>query len=321
MTKIIAELCQNHNGDMSILKEMVHAAKESGADFAKIQSLLSSDLTHRSRFDLGEEENGITKVIKRPFKNEYERLKKLDLDDKQHFEFSDYCKKYKIKPMTTIFNRSRLKFLETLGFETIKVSSFDCSSHKMISELSQSKFKNILVSTGCTYDDEIKKTTKLLKNKSLTILHCVSIYPTPISESHLNRINFLKKINSSVGLSEHSNYDRDHLKISIVSLSYDIDFIERHFTILPKNETKDGIVSLNEKELKELVDISKLSKKDLAEYISKNITINDLNELGGFATRELSHTELLNRDYYRGRFASKDSQGKIIYNWEDHDIN
>ena len=72
MTKIIAELCQNHNGDMSILKEMVHAAKESGADFAKIQSLLSSDLTHRSRFDLGEEENGITKVIKRPFKNEYE---------------------------------------------------------------------------------------------------------------------------------------------------------------------------------------------------------------------------------------------------------
>ena len=38
MTKIIAELCQNHNGDMSILKEMVHAAKESGADLPKIKS-------------------------------------------------------------------------------------------------------------------------------------------------------------------------------------------------------------------------------------------------------------------------------------------
>ena len=321
MTKIIAELCQNHNGDMNILKEMVHAAKESGADYAKIQSLLSSDLTHRARFDSGEEKNGITKVIKRPFVSEYERLKKLDLDDKQHFEFLSYCKKYKIKPMTTIFNRSRLKFLETLDFETVKVSSFDCSSHKMISELSKSKFKNIIVSTGCTYDHEIEKTVELLKNKSLSILHCVSIYPTPVSESHLNRINFLKNINSSVGLSEHSNYDRDHLKISIVSLSYDIDFIERHFTILPKNETKDGIVSLNSKELKELVQFSRLNKNDLQEYIRKNITINDLNELVGLPTRDLSHTELLNRDYYRGRFASKNTQGKIIYNWEDLDIN
>ena len=321
MTKIIAELCQNHNGDMSVLQEMVHAAKESGAHFAKIQSLLSSDLTHRPEFDLGEEVNGIIKVIKRPYINEYERLKKLDLDNEQHFQFVNYCKKYNIKPMTTIFNRARLKFLETLDFDTIKVSSFDCSSHKMISELSKSKFKNIIVSTGCTYDDEIKKTVQLLKDKSLTILHCVSIYPTPISESHLNRINFLKKINTSVGLSEHSNYDRDSLKISIVSLTYDIDFIERHFTILPKNETKDGIVSLNQKELKELVEFSKLNKNDLEKYINENISADDLNKLGGLATRELSHTELLNRNYYRGRFASKDIEGKIIYNWEEHDIN
>ena len=42
MTKIIAELCQNHNGDIKILQEMVHAAAESGADYAKIQSIDSS---------------------------------------------------------------------------------------------------------------------------------------------------------------------------------------------------------------------------------------------------------------------------------------
>ena len=44
MTKIIAELCQNHNGDIKVLEDMVHAAAESGADFAKIQSIHSSDL-------------------------------------------------------------------------------------------------------------------------------------------------------------------------------------------------------------------------------------------------------------------------------------
>ena len=47
MTKIIAELCQNHNGDIKILQEMVHAAARSGAEYAKIQSMLSKDLTHR----------------------------------------------------------------------------------------------------------------------------------------------------------------------------------------------------------------------------------------------------------------------------------
>ena len=53
MAKIIAELCQNHNGDISILEEMVHAASENGAHYAKIQSMHSSELTHRTRFDEG----------------------------------------------------------------------------------------------------------------------------------------------------------------------------------------------------------------------------------------------------------------------------
>ena len=87
MTKIIAELCQNHNGDIKILEEMVHAASEAGADYAKIQSLHSDELTHRKRFDDGLIEGNKVKVIKRPFKNEYDRLKKLDLSETDHIKF------------------------------------------------------------------------------------------------------------------------------------------------------------------------------------------------------------------------------------------
>ena len=76
MAKLIAELCQNHNGEISILEEMVAAAAESGADYAKIQSIDSEELSFRERFEGGLKEGGKTKVIKRPFKNEYERLKK-----------------------------------------------------------------------------------------------------------------------------------------------------------------------------------------------------------------------------------------------------
>ena len=85
MTSIIAELCQNHNGDLKILDEMVSAASEAGAEFVKIQSMLSDDLTHRAKFDNGEiDDSGKIITIKRPYQSEYDRLKKLDLFDQSN---------------------------------------------------------------------------------------------------------------------------------------------------------------------------------------------------------------------------------------------
>ena len=67
MAKLIAELCQNHNGDINILEEMVAAAAESGADYAKIQSIDSGELTFRDRF-----ENGLIEGIKYSIKRFHE---------------------------------------------------------------------------------------------------------------------------------------------------------------------------------------------------------------------------------------------------------
>ena len=78
---IIAECCQNHNGDKELLKRMIHAAAENGADYIKIQAIRSRELTHRPRFDEGEtDELGNVTVIRRPYYPEFERLAKLDLD-------------------------------------------------------------------------------------------------------------------------------------------------------------------------------------------------------------------------------------------------
>lgn len=318
MTKIIAELCQNHNGDLKILDEMIAAASESGAEFVKIQSMQSKELTHRKIFDEGRTfPNGSILTIKRPYQLELERLSKLDLTDDDHYLFIEMCKKYNVNPMTTIFNRSRLKFLSKLDLKIIKVSSFDCSSHKMIEELSNSKFEEIVVSTGATYDHEIKKTSEILKNnkKNFTLMHCVSIYPTTLGSAHLNRIKFLQNLSDNVGLSEHSNSQDTGLKVSIASLLFKPKYIERHFTILEKSKTKDGPVSLNPNELKELVNFTKKSPSEIKEYIA--INIKDLDQIMGSQTRELSKEEVLNRDYYRGRFASLGLNGEYIYNWED----
>ena len=64
---IIAEFCQNHNGDFELLKEMVYAAKENGADYAKIQTIFADMVSYRERFENGHEEDGKIKFIKRPY--------------------------------------------------------------------------------------------------------------------------------------------------------------------------------------------------------------------------------------------------------------
>ena len=114
---------------------------EAGADIAKIQSIDSNDLTHRKKFDEGLIENGEIKIIKRPYKSEYERLKLLDLNKSHHLKFIEICQKYNIKPMTTIFNLSKIKYVKDCDFKYVKLASYDCGSHSLIKEI----LKKILI--------------------------------------------------------------------------------------------------------------------------------------------------------------------------------
>ena len=68
-----------------------------------------------------------------------------------------------------------------------------------------SKFKGkIILSTGMSTLNEIKISLGILKNKNVTLLHCVSLYPTALDKVNLNNINLLKKFNLNVGFSDHT---------------------------------------------------------------------------------------------------------------------
>lgn len=316
MRTVIAEFCQNHKGDLELLKDMVWAAAEAGATYAKIQSMLADDLTYRERFEEGVWEGDKQVAIKRPYQPEYDRLKPMDLDDDAHYIFAEECAKAGIKPLTTIFSRSRIPFVASLGWDAVKVASYDCASYPMLKELKE-RFPHLYISTGATYDEEIKKAAQLMAGHSYTFLHCVTIYPTPLNEMHLARLNYLRQFTPSVGFSDHSLVSRDGIKASIVAMYYGADVVERHFTILPPDQTKDGPVSITPQLLKQLVDFSKMSREELWDYIKREIPEHAV--MVGQVQRKLSHAEELNRDYYRGRFASK-VNGDVIYNWEDRPV-
>jgi len=312
LTKIIAELCQNHNGDVNILKDMIWRAADSGASHVKIQTIFSEDLTFRERFEDGVTSNGIIKSIKRPYSPEFERLSKLDLGFDTHALFIDECSSAGVIPLTTVFNRSRLESIIELGFKEIKIASYDCASFPLINDL-KNKFNHIYVSTGATHDSEIETTADILRDQNFSFLHCVTIYPTPVDKLNLNRIDYLRQFTDSVGFSDHTRPSQHGINPDIVALWKDADVIERHFTILDSSQTKDGPVSVNPEQLKNIVDYSKYNHDELSKLV-KNIP--DYDKMLGSKTHSLSEEELLNRDYYRGRFASK-INGKTIYNWEE----
>ena len=312
MTKIIAELCQNHNGDVNILKDMIWRAADSGASHVKIQTIFSEDLTFRERFEDGVTSNGIMKSIKRPYSPEFERLRKLDLGFDTHALFIDECSSAGVIPLTTVFNRSRLESIIKLGFKEIKIASYDCASFPLINDL-KNKFNHIYVSTGATHDSEIETTADILRDQNFSFLHCVTIYPTPVDKLNLNRIDYLRQFTDSVGFSDHTRPSQHGINPDIVALWKDADVIERHFTILDSSQTKDGPVSVNPEQLENIVDYSKYNHDELSKLV-KNIP--DYDKMLGSKTHSLSEEELLNRDYYRGRFASK-INGKTIYNWEE----
>lgn len=315
--KMIAEICQNHNGDSGLIKEMVCAAKESGASFAKMQTIHSSQLTHRDRFDEGILEGGKIKSIKRPFSAEFDRLSKLDLTDKSIEIFLQACEDNDIEPMTTIFTRDVIKKTFSQGFRNIKLASFDCISYPMAEDILAFDPDLLIVSTGCSFKREIERMAKVLSlAKKYALLHCISIYPTPLKEANLGRLQYLKTLVKSIGLSDHSNYESDGLSILKWSVCEGIDFVERHFTILEKDKTKDGVVSLNPKQMREAVDICNWDDSAKKAFQEDNHKQKEL--IFGNPNRELSDVELLNRDYYQGRFASKDLKNNCIYNWQEN---
>ena len=311
MTKIIAELCLNHNGDVNILKDMIWRAADSGASHVKMQTIFSEDLTFRERFEEGITSNGVVKSIKRPYSPEFERLSKLDLEFDTHALFIDECSSAGVIPLTTVFNRSRLESIIELGFKEIKIASYDCASFPLINDL-KNKFNHIYVSTGATHDKEIETTADILSDQNFSFLHCVTIYPTPVDKLNLNRIDYLRQFTDSVGFSDHTSPSQHGINPDIVAMWKGADVIERHFTVLDASLTKDGHVSVNPEQLKNIVDYSKYNHDELFKLVEN---IPDYDKMLGSKTHSLSEEELLNRDYYRGRFASK-INGKTIYNWE-----
>ncbi len=311
---IIAEFCQNHNGDVGVLNRMILEAKESGASHAKIQGLYSSELTNRPEFEPENQKEG---SLLRPYQAEFDRLAKLDLTLESESNFVEACKQAGIIPMTTVFTHLGLDRALKAGFKNFKIASYDCASRALISRILPHA-DELVISTGATMWNEIEMTSKLVSEEKkphtkIAFLHARTIYPTPLDKMNISRMLFLRYLGWETGLSDHSRPEVDGLISSKLAIHLGASYVERHFTVLARTETRDGPVSITPLELQELVEFS---KKDSQVRYSELSSINDLARISfGESELEINPTEAMNAKYYRGRVASWQGS-KQVYSWE-----
>jgi N,N'-diacetyllegionaminate synthase len=311
---LIAECCQNHNGDRRILKRMVHEAAEAGADYVKLQAIRSRELTYRERFERGEfDAQGNQTTIVRPFELELERLSTLDLTLDDESWFVEECWRAGVAPMTTPFTRAAAAEIKDLGYEAVKVASYDCGSYPLLRDL-RAHWSTIFVSTGATFDEEIQGAAEVLAGCDYTFLHCVTIYPTPVHELHLRRMSVLRRFTPRVGYSDHTTPADTGLLASKAALALGATALERHFRVLGADQSKDGPVSVTPAMLRELRAFADLPRPERMARLRTEFP--GWEDALGRGSRPLSDEELRNRDYYRGRFASR-VDGRYLYNWED----
>ena len=198
----IAEVGQNHNGDINLARKYIEVFSNVGANAIKFQTRNNKFLFSKDSYDAKyNSENA--------FANTYgAHREKLELDIKHLKLLRDDCHKYGVKFMSTPFDEISVNELKKANVDILKIASFDLGNLPLINRIA-SLGKPVVMSIGGGNSDQIKSSVEILlkNNIDISILHCVSEYPCPVDRLGLENIKLLKDQfpNITIGSSDHFN--------------------------------------------------------------------------------------------------------------------
>lgn len=252
---IIAEMSGNHAGSLERAKEIIHAAKEAGADCLKIQTYTPDTITidcSNEYFHIGagtwEGENLYQLYGKAYTPWDWQPILKEEAD------------KVGIDFLSTPFDNTAVDFLEEMGLQFYKIASFEVVDIPLVKYIA-SKGKPIIMSTGMATFEEIEEALNAIYstgNRQVALTKCSSAYPANPVHMHLSNIpDMAKRFGVPVGLSDHS---MGHLTATM-SVAMGGCIIEKHFCLGREIENPDASFSMTPAEFKEMVDAVRLVEK------------------------------------------------------------
>ena len=243
---IIAEIGINHNGDVSLAKEMIDAAKENGADCVKFQSFIAEKyISHRAGRAGYQNQESVGN------KSQHDIIQACEINREQLSELKSYAEKVGIDFLSTPFEVWSLRMLLELRLPAIKVSSCNLTNYPFLTELAASKVP-VLLSTGMGDLCEVVKAVEIFQKSGspLLLFQCTSNYPSKIENANLRVIQTYRKLfGVPVGFSDHTPTST----AAIAAVALGAVAIEKHFTLSRKLPGIDQQASIEPHELRELV--------------------------------------------------------------------
>jgi N,N'-diacetyllegionaminate synthase len=244
-TIIIAEAGVNHNGSITLAKQLIDVAAMAGVDYVKFQTFKAVKIASKqaNKADYQKQTTGSTE-------SQLDMLKKLELTDAAHNELIDYCSQKQVKFLSTPFDLDSIDLLKGLGIRLGKIPSGEITNLPYLRKMAKS-FDELIVSTGMTEMEEIDQALKILvqsgcPEKNVTVLHCNTEYPTPFKDVHLKAMLAIRdRFKVEVGYSDHTA----GIEVPIAAVAMGAVMIEKHFTLDKKMDGPDHAASLEPAEL------------------------------------------------------------------------
>lgn len=216
-TILVGEVGLAHEGSLGLALSMVKACKKANLDYVKFQ-------LHNSDYESTKDEVFRVRVFPQDFsRRDYWKRTSFNLD--QWREIIDYCKIIEIGFLCTPFSVWAAETLLSLGVREAKVASGDSNNWELLAYL-KLHFKKVIVSTGMSTIDEVKKLCEFMEDfqGEFIVLQCTSSYPVTPNKVGLKFLSELSSLVPNVGLSDHTG----NPLVAIAAVSCNASLVEFH---------------------------------------------------------------------------------------------
>jgi len=256
---IIAEIGINHNGDISIAKELIDLAKDTGCDAVKFQKRTIESVYTKEFLDSARESPWGTT----------QRDQKEGLEfGKEEFDIVDsYCKEKGIEWFASAWDVDSQVFLRQYDFKYYKVASAMTVDSEFLKEVAV-EGKHTFISTGMCSLEDIDNAVKIFKdaNCPFELMHCVSTYPMVDEDANLNCIPMLRdRYGCDVGYSGHEV----GLAVSCAASALGITSLERHITLDRAMYGSDQSASIEPAGLRQLLGAVRKIEKAMGDGVKR----------------------------------------------------
>lgn len=238
-TLIVAEIGNNHEGQVGLAKTLIEKAATSGVDAVKFQTFQTDHYISQCE----------------PVR--YEQLKRFELPKDQWENLAQLAHSLGLLFLSTPFDLESVAILEP-WVDAYKIASGDNTFYPLIERVAKTG-KPIIISTGASPLEQIERALSFVQKTweahrvkgQLAILHCVSHYPVPLEQANLRSISVLREhFDVTVGYSDHTQ----GIEAAALSVALGAEIIEKHFTLDHAfSSFRDHQLSATPEEMQELV--------------------------------------------------------------------